>query len=109
MIFAALSVAIALKCGLFNICVSGTMIFAAIIASILVGYSNLNPILARTLVVLIGITSGALIGALIGWLKYKFNMNEVVVSIMFNYIISYVASFVINTQLADPVTRQSLK
>jgi simple sugar transport system permease protein len=109
MIFASLSVAVALKCGLFNICVSGTMIFAGIIATVLIGYSNIDPALARILVVLIGIVAGGLLGALIGWLKYRFNMNEVIVSIMLNYIISYIASFLINSYFADPVSRESVQ
>lgn len=107
MIFASLAVAVALKCGLFNICVSGTMVFTGLLATMLVGYSNLDPALARILVVVIGIVGGGLIGALIGWLKYRFNMNEVIVSIMLNYIINYIASFIINSYLADPISRES--
>ena len=109
MVFASLSVAIALRCGLFNICVSGMMIASGFIATVLLGYSALPAALARPLVVLVGLASGAAIGALIGWLKYKYNTNEVVVAIMFNYIISYVVSFFIQTKFVDPTTRQSLK
>lgn len=109
MIFASLSVAIALKCGLFNICVSGIMVLSGFMATILVGYSDISSVLAKILVILIGVGVGALMGALIGWLKYRFNMNEVVVAIMFNYIISYVASFFIQTQFVDPITRQSIE
>jgi simple sugar transport system permease protein len=109
MIFASLSVAVALKCGLFNICVSGIMVLSGFLATILVGYSDITSIVAKVLVILIGVGVGALIGALIGWLKYKFNMNEVVVAIMFNYIISYVVSFFIQTRFVDPVTRQSIE
>lgn len=109
MIFAALSVTIALKCGLFNICVSGTMVFSGFISTILFGYTNLNPILAKSLVVITGLISGMLIGALVGYLKYKFNMNEVLVAIMLNYIISYIVSFFIQAKIVDPVTRQSIQ
>jgi simple sugar transport system permease protein len=109
MIFASLAVAVALKCGLFNICVSGTMVFTGIIATMLIGYTDMNPAIARILVVVIGIVGGGLIGALIGWLKYRFNMNEVIVSIMLNYIINYIASFIINTRMADPVSRESVQ
>lgn len=109
MVFSSLSVAIALKCGLFNICVSGIMVLSGFVATVLVGYSDITSMVAKVLVILIGIGVGALMGALIGWLKYKFNMNEVVVAIMFNYIISYVASFFIQTRFVDPVTRQSVE
>ena len=107
MIFAALSVAIALKAGLFNIGVSGQMLIAGFSATVLVGYSSLPMPIAIALVLIVGIVMGALIGGLIGFLKYKFNTNEVVASIMINYIIQYVTSFLINSYYVDPVSRQS--
>ena len=107
MIFAALAVAVAMRTGLFNIGVSGQMLAAGFLSSILVGYSGLNAVLAKPAVLLIGILAGALVGGLIGLLKYKFNINEVVSSIMLNYIIQYVCSFCINTFYVDPVSRQS--
>ena len=54
MIFAALAVAVALRAGLFNIGVSGQMLAAGFTASIVVGYSSLNAVLAKPLVVIIG-------------------------------------------------------
>ncbi len=109
MVFASLAVAIAFKSGLFNICVSGMMVFSGFVATLLVGYSTLPPLIARPLVLLVGVGCGALLGALIGYLKYRFNTNEVVSSIMLNYIISYTVSFFIQTRFVDPVTRQSVK
>ena len=107
MIFAALAVAVALRAGLFNIGVSGQMLAAGFTASIIVGYSELNGVLAKPLVIVIGIIVGGIAGAAIGFLKYRFNINEVVSSIMFNYIFQYVVSFFINTYFVDPVSRQS--
>lgn len=107
MIFAALAVAVALKAGLFNIGISGQMLAAGFISSITVGYSTLAAPIAKPLVILISICAGGIVGALIGWLKYRFNINEVVSSIMLNYIIQYVVAFFINTRYVDPVSRQS--
>lgn len=107
MIFAALAVAVALKAGLFNIGISGQMLVAGFISSVVVGYSTLEAPIAKPLVILISIVVGGIVGALIGWLKYKFNINEVVSSIMINYIIQYVVAFLINTKYVDPVSRQS--
>lgn len=107
MLFAALAVLIALKAGLFNIGVSGQMLAAGFIATILIGYSELPAFIAKPLVVLIGFIIGALAGALVGFLKHRFNINEVVSTIMFNYIFQYVVSFLINTFYVDPVSRQS--
>ncbi|MEF9971048.1 MAG: ABC transporter permease [Oscillospiraceae bacterium] len=107
MIFAALAVAVAFKTGLFNIGVSGQMLVAGFVASITVGYSNLPPYLAIPLVLIIGAASGAAVGALIGWLKHRFNINEVVASIMLNYIFQYIISFFINSYFINAVSRQS--
>lgn len=107
MIFAALAVAVALKAGLFNIGVSGQMLAAGFVSSVLVGYGTMEAPIAKPLVILISVVVGGLVGALIGWLKYQFNINEVVSSIMINYIIQYVVAFMINTKYVDPVSRQS--
>lgn len=107
MLFASLAVAVALRAGLFNIGVSGQMLTAGFIATITVGYSSLGAGLSKPLVLLVGILVGAMVGGLIGWLKYQFNINEVVSSIMINYIAQYVISFFINTRFINPVSRQS--
>ena len=86
LIFAALAVVVAFKAGLFNIGVSSQMLFAGFMATILIGYSDLNSFMAKPMVIVIGILCGALIGGLIGYLKYRFNINEVVSCIMINYI-----------------------
>lgn len=107
MIFAALGVAVALKAGLFNIAISGQMLAGGFASSIIVGYSSLNAVIAKPLVIIISIVAGGVVGALIGWLKYRFNINEVVSSIMINYILQYVVAFFINMYYVDPVSRQS--
>ena len=102
MLFAALAVAVALKAGLFNIGVSGQMLAAGFVATLTVGYSSIWPApVAKPLVLLIGIAAGMRVwAALIGLLKYKFNINEVVSSIMINYIVTVRdQAFFINTRL----------
>ena len=107
MIFASLSVAVAMKCGLFNICVSGMMLAAGFLASVIVGMSDMPAPVAKPFVIIIGIVAGGVIGGFIGWLKYRFNINEVVSSIMLNYILMYITTFFINTFFVDPTSRQS--
>ena len=108
MLFASLAVAVALRAGLFNIGVSGQMLTAGFFATVLVGYSEMPSVIAKPLVLIVGIIAGACVGGLIGYLKYRFNINEVVSSIMINYIAQYVFSFFINTYFVDPVSRQSV-
>lgn len=107
MLFAALAVTVALKSGLFNIGVSGQMLLAGFIATIAVGYSDMSAWLARPLVLLVGIIVGAIAGGLMGWLKYQFNIHEVVSSIMLNNIFVLVVGYFIKTQLFNSTTRSS--
>ncbi|MDR2841845.1 MAG: ABC transporter permease [Spirochaetaceae bacterium] len=107
MLLAALSVITALKAGMFNIGVAGQMLASGFIALVFVGYSPLNGFLAKPLVLIIGIVCGAVLGAAVGALKAKFNIHEVVSTIMFNYIISYITGFFINNYYIDPLTRSS--
>lgn len=107
MLLASLAVAVAMRSGLFNIGVSGQMLFAGLMATVLVGYSPLPAVVAKPLVILICALSGALAASLIGFLKYKWNISEVVSSIMLNYIIQYSASFCIKSFFLNPTSRQS--
>jgi len=107
MLFAALAIVVALRCGLFNIGVSGQMLLAGFVATATIGYSDLPALVARPLVLLIGAAVGALAGGVMGWLKYRFNIHEVVSSIMLNNIFAYIISFFIKTRYLDPLSRNS--
>ena len=108
MLLASLAFIVAFKTGLFNIGISGQMLLSGFLATIMVGYlKDLSPWIAKPLVILIGVAAGGLLGALIGFLKYRFNIHEVVSTIMVNYIISYTTGFFINTRYVDMLTRSS--
>lgn len=108
MLFASLAVAVAMRAGYFNIGVSGQMLLSGFIATVAVGYAETLPAaVAKPLVVLIGLVTGAVVAAFIGFLKTKWNINEVVSAIMLNYIIRYVVSFFVKTAINNPNTRQS--
>jgi simple sugar transport system permease protein len=107
MLFAALAIAIAFKAGLFNIGVSGQMLLSGFIATILIGYSGLGAIIAKPLVLLVGLIVGGLIGGVVGILKARFNIHEVVSTIMLNYILQFIVSFFIKNYFVDPISRQS--
>ena len=108
MLLAALAFIVGFKAGLFNIGISGQMLISGFLATVIVGYNkNLPAGAAKPLVILTGILAGGLMGALIGFLKYKFNIHEVVSTIMVNYIISYLTGFFINNKFVDMLTRTS--
>ncbi|MCF0146100.1 MAG: ABC transporter permease [Eubacterium sp.] len=105
MLLAALAFIFAYRCRIFNIGIAGQMLLSGFMATVLIGYSKLGAGLAKPLVVVVGIITGGLVGALIGFLKYRFNIHEVVSTIMINYIISYATGFLINAKYVDVVSR----
>jgi len=96
-ILTGLSVAFAFKTGMFNIGAEGQYI-AGTIAAVCVGAKlNLAAPIQIPLVVLSGVLAGALFGGIIGFLKAKFGIHEVITSIMLNWIALYLSNFVLNT------------
>ena len=108
MLLASLAFIVAFKAGLFNIGIAGQMLASGFLATVLVAYNKqLSSFASRPLILLTGIVAGGLLGALIGFLKYRFNIHEVVSTIMINYIISYLTGFFINNSYVDMITRNS--
>ena len=108
MLLAALAFIFAYRCGLFNIGIAGQMLMSGFMATILVGYNKALPAaVAKPLVIIVGLVVGGLLGAFVGFLKYRFNIHEVVSTIMINYIISFLTGFFINSRYVDSITRSS--
>ena len=82
---------------MFNIGAEGQYIVAAV-ASTIVGYLfNLPAILQVPLVVMTGMVTGALYGGIVGFLKAKFGIHEVLTSIMLNWLALYLSNFVVQS------------
>ncbi|NSB13141.1 ABC transporter permease [Clostridium beijerinckii] len=98
-ILTGLSVAFAFKTGLFNIGAEGQYIIGTI-ASTIVGIKlNLPAVLQIPLVILAGVAAGAVFGGIVGILKAKFGIHEVITSIMLNWIALYLSNFVVSTDV----------
>jgi general nucleoside transport system permease protein len=102
-IFSGLSVAIALRCGIFNIGTEG-QIFIGAISSVIVGYSftGLSPILHISLSMIAGALGGAFWAFIPAILKTKFGSNEVINTIMLNYIAFRLNEFLLNGPIRRP-------
>ncbi len=80
------SVAFAFRTGLFNIGASGQMLFGGFVAMFIGVKFNLPPVIHPLVATLGAGFAGALVGFVPGYLKAKFNIHEVVICIMMNYI-----------------------
>ena len=94
-IMTGLSVAFSFKTGVFNIGCEGQFVvgsMAAAVVGILLG--NLPGIVLIPLCFLAAMLAGALWGTIVGFLKTKWGINEVLSMIMFNWIAFYLSNFI---------------
>ncbi len=94
-IVVGLSVAFSFKTGVFNIGAEGQFVvgsMAAAVVGILIG--GLPKILLIPLCFLAAMLAGAIWGVIVGFLKTKWGINEVLSMIMFNWIAFYLSNFI---------------
>lgn len=100
-IFTGIAHMIAFKTNLFNIGVEGQFI-VGMIGAIMVGtISGIHPFLHIVLMIIIGIIFGALWAFVPAYLKVKFNSNEIVNTIMMNFIALHLMNLLVGTILQD--------
>ncbi|WP_026692427.1 ABC transporter permease [Peribacillus kribbensis] len=99
-ILSGLAVAFAFRTGLFNIGVEG-QVLVGWLASVWVGLAfDLPKVIHLPLAIIAAAAAGALWGFIPGFLKARFRVHEVIVSIMMNYIALHVTNNIIRTVLS---------
>nr|WP_267510217.1 ABC transporter permease [Borreliella garinii] len=96
LVFTGLSIGISLKTGLFNIGVEGQFILGSIVALIASIFLDLPPILHVITIFIITFLAAGSLGILIGYLKAKFNISEVISGIMFNWILFHLNNIILD-------------
>jgi simple sugar transport system permease protein len=96
---AGLGLAVAFRSGLFNIGATGQIIFGAMLSGWVAIYVEAPALVLFPLAVLAGIVGGGLWGGLVGLLKSSTGANEVIVTIMFNYIAIYLLGYLLKTPI----------
>jgi simple sugar transport system permease protein len=100
LIFTGLAVAFGFRAGLFNIGAPGQMVLGAV-AAMLAGLYLPGPrLVVLPLAVLAAALGGAFWGAIPGWLKARFGANEVINTILLNYIAASLLLFILSSQLS---------
>ena len=99
LIFTGLSVAFSFKTGVFNIGAEGQFVVGSLTACIL-GILVKAPAIIHVPLCFIGAAlAGGIWGAIVGVLKIKKGVNEVLSYIMFNWIAFYLSNFVVNLSI----------
>jgi len=95
-IMTGLSVAFSFKTGVFNIGCEGQFVVGSITASCIgIFCANLPSIILIPMCFIGAMLAGALWGIIVGVLKIKWGINEVLSMIMFNWIAFYLSNFIV--------------
>ena len=93
LVLCGLSMAFAARAGLFNIGAEGQYIVGLTVAQFCAFYLPPLPGLHWVLAVLLGMLAAAAWGGIVGFLKAKYAVSEVVATIMMNYIALYASRY----------------
>ncbi|KAF0092508.1 MAG: simple sugar transport system permease protein [Fusobacteria bacterium] len=103
LLLVGLGVSIAFKGGMTNLGGDGQFLVGAILATIAgTNIVGLPTPIHMILIVIVAALGGAIWGGIAGFLKAKYNTNEVIMTIMMNYIALYIFSYLIESPLRDP-------
>ena len=100
-VFTGLSVCIMFSANQFNLGAEGGIMLGAFVSAMVAIYVPMPAGLHAVVAVLIGGAVVAILMLLPALLKTKLSVSEMVCSLMLNYIIMYVITFLMNTYLAD--------
>ena len=110
LMFTGFAFAVANKGGIFNIGGEGQLYLAALASAFTaLALNGLPRMVVLIASILAGMAAGGAVGALIGFIKAKMRINEVIVAIMINYIVSLFTSYMVNGPLKaeNSMTAQS--
>lgn len=97
-ILTGISVAFAMRTGLFNIGAEGQFVMGSLGAALAGYFLKLPPGLHALVAILTGALFGAVWGGIAGFLKARRGINEVITTIMLNWIAIYFSNFIMGTK-----------
>jgi simple sugar transport system permease protein len=119
LILTGLSVAIAFRAGLFNIGASGQFVGGACVAA-WIGFAVHLPVVIHIVACVLGaLVGGAILGWIVGELKARTGAHEVIITIMLNYVMYNLLSFLLSStnflqqpgqsnQIAPPIQQNAV-
>ncbi|MFQ5914908.1 MAG: ABC transporter permease [Nitrospinota bacterium] len=102
LLFAGLSVAIAFRGGLFNIGGEGQIYIGALASTAAALLLPAMPWAVHfPLILVASFLAGGLWGALAGWMRARYGLNEIITTIMLNYVAFWLVSYLVHGPLLD--------
>jgi len=114
LLFTGLATALAFRAGVFNVGVEGGFIAGGLAAAITA--AHMTGSLGTVTALLAGAAAGTLVSALPGWLRARWGVDEVVTTLMFNFIVTGITGWLVTAFLqakgvansATPLVRADL-
>ncbi|MFY9303901.1 MAG: ABC transporter permease [Rhodoluna sp.] len=105
LIAAGLGIGLGFRVGLFNIGGTGQLVSGIIWATFIATRVELPPVIHLVVAIIAAILGSAIVGAFVGFLKARTGANEVITTIMLNYvIISFFNHLLLDTNLLQGAT-----
>lgn len=99
LLFPALGICLAFRAGLFNIGAEGQLIVGGLAAGGLGEHLRAPMFISIAVLLIAGSIGGGLWGAVAGAMKAKFGANEIISTLMLNFIAIYLASYLVSGAL----------
>lgn len=107
LLLAGLGTALAFRARIFNIGAEGQIQMGALGAAFVgLFLGNLSPFMGIPLVLVAGFATGGLWAAIAGLLKKQFRANEIIVTLMMNYIALAMTSYLVGGPWRDPTSTE---
>ncbi len=102
LIFTGLAACVMFQAKQFSLIGDGGFFFGSLIAVTFVLNTGIGASLGPAGALIVGTIVGGLCGIIPGFLKAKWNTNEFVVSMMFNYVLVFIGLFILLNVIRDP-------
>jgi len=104
LLFVGLGICIAFRAGVLNIGGEGQLVTGALSATIVcLTFPNLPGWILIIIALTVGLLCGAIWAGIAGFLKAYFNVNEILSTIMLNYIAAYGMNYLLRGPIMDPL------
>lgn len=90
LLFPALGICLAFRAGLFNIGAEGQLLMGGLLAGAAGPLLRLPPLLGILALFTLGALGGGIWGGIAGWMKARFNANEIIATLMLNFVAAFV-------------------
>lgn len=100
--FTGLAITIVFKTQRFNLAADSAFFMGSMVALLVGLYSPFPPIATVPLALLAAMLAGAVIGYIPAIIRHKFGANELVTSLMLNYVVGFFVNYIFQYKVRDP-------